>query len=100
MQKKITAKTFRRRDFDVVEKIYHHINHTSRKVTTPTVCSHTCSLRVLSTFSNQSLKFETIIQMSAFANLDNFLDSEEADNGIRLGKARQLVCFIILYSTL
>ena len=87
-------------NFDVVEKIYHHINHTSRKVTTPTVCSHTCSLRVLSTFSNQSLKFETIIQMSAFANLDNFLDSEEADNGIRLGKARQLVCFIILYSTL
>ena len=37
--------------------------------------------------------------MSALANLDNFLDSEEADNGIRLGKARQLVCFTILYST-
>jgi hypothetical protein len=36
--------------------------------------------------------------MSAVANLNNFLDSEEADNGIRLGKARQLVCFIILYS--
>ncbi|MGK3734491.1 MAG: hypothetical protein ACI8RD_002674 [Bacillariaceae sp.] len=33
--------------------------------------------------------------MSALADLDNFLDSKEADNGIRLGRARQLVCFIL-----
>ena len=36
-------------------------------------------------------------KMSKFAALENFLDSEEADGGIRTIKARQLVCIAELY---
>ena len=92
MQKKSRRKLLSRRDFDVVEKDLSSHQPYKQEGNYP----NSAHILVVCEYYQRSL---TIIQMSALANLDNFLDSEEADNGIRLGKARQLVCFIILYST-